>query len=401
MVVLAALVAAVLSVLPASAGTADPYQGKVDSSLLAVVNASGTTSTTTLHAMVYGADLATANTDLGSALQVRRPLGKIGGESVTIASGDLARLTAEDGVDYVTYDAEVVPTGGVTKAALDGSSLVTTYPAIDGAVKAWKVVRLSLSTGVGTATLRLDAPVIAVAAGLGSVWALDSASTLYRVDSAHARVTRRTPLGANAAYNIWIGAGSVWVADDQGARVLRVSPAANRVVARIPVGDGPADMAFAGTRAWILTHRDNGLYRIDTRTNAPTRLATVGGGNAAAERIAVLDGRLWITGRGVALLEADPESGVVARTIDIGGTGIDVLAASGSLWIPVRTPEVDRTGFPTMTALRRVSTGGSVSTPATASGRVDVHGLAAGPGAVWLADNTSGFLYRFPAAATS
>jgi streptogramin lyase len=160
-------------------------------------------------------------------------------------------------------------------------------------------------------------------------------------------------------------------------------------------------MAFAGTRAWILTHRDNGLYRIDTRTNAPTRLATIGGGNAAAERIAVLDGRLWITGRGVALLEADPESGVVERTIDIGGTGIDVLAASGSLWIPARTPEVDRTGFPTMTALRRVSTGGSVSTPATASGRVDVHGRAAGPGAVWLADNTSGFLYRFPAAATS
>ena len=47
-----------------------------------------------------------------------------------------------------------------------------------------------------------------------------------------------------------------------------------------------------------------------------------------------------------------------------------------------------------MTALRRVSTGGTVTTPATASGRVDVHGLAAGKGGVWLADNTQGVLYR-------
>ena len=39
-----------------------------------------------------------------------------------------SRLTAEDGVDYVTLDAEVVPTGGVTRAPLDGSQLVTTYP---------------------------------------------------------------------------------------------------------------------------------------------------------------------------------------------------------------------------------------------------------------------------------
>jgi hypothetical protein len=49
-----------------------------------------------------------------------------------------------------------------------------------------------------------------------------------------------------------------------------------------------------------------------------------------------------------------------------------------------------------MTAVRRVTADGTVSTVATARGRVDVHGLAAGLGSVWLADNTSGFLYRLP-----
>jgi hypothetical protein len=259
-----------------------------------------------------------------------------------------------------------------------------------------RIVRMTLPGGRKTTTLRLDGPVIAVATGLGSVWALDSGGTLYRIDATRALVSKRIETGAAAAYNVWVGAGAVWVADDQGASVIRVSPTKNAVVADIRVGDGPADMAFDGSRAWVLTHRDNGLYRIDTATNRPTRLASVGGGNVATERIAYLGGSLWLTGRGVQLLQGDPVTGAIRKTIDIGGTGIDVVAATRSLWVPVRTLEVDQTGFPTMTALRRVTQGGIVSTPATASGRVDVHGLAAGKGAVWLADNTQGVLYRVP-----
>ena len=105
---------------------------------------------------------------------------------------------------------------------------------------------------------------------------------------------------------------------------------------------------------------------------------------------------LWITGRGVALLEVDPETGATRRYCRHRRHGIDVVATADTLWIPVRTAAVDRTGFPTMTAVRRVTTAGAVTTVATARGRVDVHGLAVGLGSVWLADNTGGFLYRLP-----
>jgi DNA-binding beta-propeller fold protein YncE len=259
-----------------------------------------------------------------------------------------------------------------------------------------RLVRMTLPSGRKTATVQLDGPVIAVAVGLGSVWALDSGSTLYRLSPRTARITKRIQTGASAAYNIWIGGGAVWVADDQGARVLRISPAANKVVARISVGDGPADMAFAGTQAWVVAHRVNTLFRIDMRTNLATRLAIIEGNNAAAERIALLGDSLWVTGRGVPLVEVDPETGVVRRSVDISGTGIDVVATADALWVPVRTAAVDRRGFPTMTAVRRVTTAGSVTTVATARGRVDVHGLAVGLGSVWVADNTGGFLYRLP-----
>jgi hypothetical protein len=48
-----------------------------------------------------------------------------------------------------------------------------------------------------------------------------------------------------------------------------------------------------------------------------------------------------------------------------------------------------------METLRRVSTSsGRVTTAARATGRVDVHGLVAQGGFIWLADNTSGLIYR-------
>ena len=258
-----------------------------------------------------------------------------------------------------------------------------------------RVVRVDLTRGQTTASRRLGGPVIAVAVGYRSVWALDSLSTLYRINPRTTRVTKRIRLQAAAPYNIWIGAGSVWVADDQAARIVRVSPSGNRVVARIRVGDGPADMAFSGNNAWVIDHRDRTLFRIHTGTNRPMRLAAVGSADGAApERLVFFDRGLWVTGRGVPLWQLDPATGQIRRSIDIRGTGIDIVAAAGAMWVPVRTPAVDRSGFPTMTALRRVTPDGTVTTVATANGHVDVHGLVRVGRAVWLADNTDGFLYR-------
>jgi hypothetical protein len=257
-----------------------------------------------------------------------------------------------------------------------------------------RVVRVDLARG-RRVSVRLGGPVIAVAVGYRSVWALDSFSTLYRLNPRSARVTKRIRIGAAGPYNIWIGAGSVWVAEDHAARVVRISPVKNKVVARIGVGDGPADMAFAGSAAWVIDHRDRSLFRIQTATNRAMRLGTIGDADdAAPERFVLLGDSLWVTGRGVPLLQVDSATGAIRRTIDIRGTGIDIVGLAGALWVPVRTAAVDRSGFPTMTALRRVTPDGVVSTAATANGHVDVHGFVAAGGAVWLADNTDGFLYR-------
>jgi hypothetical protein len=274
--------------------------------------------------------------------------------------------------------------------------------ALDGA-SAWvackeqaRVVRLNTRTGKISASIRLGAPVIAVTAGYGSIWAVDTGSTLYRIRPSPARVTKRVRLGAVAAYNVWIGGGSIWVADDQGARVIRVSAGTGRIEKRIQVGDGPAAMAFDGNSAWVINHRDRRLLRINLASNSVADLGTISGD--APERMTWLGDSLWITGRGTDLLQIDPQTGKVKATIEIGAGGIDVVAAAGALWVPVRSAAVDPTGFPTMETLRRVSsTTRQVSTGATAIGRVDVHGLQARDGFVWIADNRSGFVYRLRA----
>ena len=270
--------------------------------------------------------------------------------------------------------------------------------ALDGS-SAWiackeqaRVIRLDTTTGRVRASVRLDSFVTAVAVGYRSLWAL-SGSTLARIRPETGKVIARIPLPTSAPYNVWIGGGSVWVVDDAGGRLLRVSPATNRLVARIAVGDGAADMVFSGGSAWAINHRDRGLVRLDLATNAVTRVATIPGD--APERMALLAGSLWITGRGTDLLQVDPATGAVRATIEIGASGIDVVPSADALWVPTRSAAVDPSGFPTMQALRKVAaTTGRVTTRATSVGRIDVHGLQYRDGRIWLADNRTGTLFR-------
>ena len=151
-----------------------------------------------------------------------------------------------------------------------------------------RVVRVELATGNRQA-VQLGGAVIAVVSGLGAVWTLDSSGTVARLDPRTARVTRRIETGASAPYNLWVGAGSLWSIDDATGDVLRIDAKRRRVTTRIHVGDGPADMVFSGTRAWVINHRDLGLVRIDTTTNRATLLTNVPGD--APERLALLAAR--------------------------------------------------------------------------------------------------------------
>ena len=238
--------------------------------------------------------------------------------------------------------------------------------------------------------LALDGQAIAVLSALDAVWALDDRSSLYRVGSG-----KVADLDLSRPYNLWTGAGAVWAIDDGSGEVVRVDPDTYEFT-KTAVGDGPADMVFDDDTAWVINHRDRKLIRLEG--GRVRELATIGEENVAPERMALLDGSLWITGRGADLFKVDPDTGVVEDTVEIGGSGIDIVAAGGALWVPSRSEAVDQSGLPTMEALRRVDPDGTVASVGEPSSRVDVHGLVADDENVWLADNTAGFVYRIPLA---
>lgn len=255
---------------------------------------------------------------------------------------------------------------------------------------------LRLDSGTGRVTLRVllrGGPPV-VADGLGAIWAVDGVGEVHRLDRRTGRVRARISVGGRL-FNVWIGAGSVWTMDDGAGTVVRIDPGTNRVTARLPVGDGPSDIAFAGGAAYVINHRTRVLVRIDLGSGRVEPVATLPGD--APERLELLGGRLWVTGRGTDLFEVDPASGDVLRTIEIGASGVDLAVARGAVWVPVRTGAADPRGFPTIARVVRIDPGtGAVTTVVRARGRVDVHGIASDGRTVWLADNTGGKVYRLP-----
>ena len=137
------------------------------------------------------------------------------------------------------------------------------------------VVKLDLAHRKALRSIRIGAPVIAVALGYGSVWALDSNGTLTRISPATGRVVeridyhRRPRLQRLDRRGLRLGRGrpgrrgrAHLAGDEPGRRARCRRRRAGRHGFRRGVGVG--DLPPRHT-----------LFRIDTRTNAPTKLATL------------------------------------------------------------------------------------------------------------------------------
>jgi hypothetical protein len=113
------------------------------------------------------------------------------GAGAVVAASEAGRIAGVRGVPACAAAGPYWPT--MTLALAGGAAWVACK-------EQQRIVRVTLPQGKRTTARRLDTPVTAVALGYGSLWALDSASTLYRLDARTARVEKRIELGANAAY---------------------------------------------------------------------------------------------------------------------------------------------------------------------------------------------------------
>jgi hypothetical protein len=179
-------------------------------------------------------------------------------------------------------------------------------------------------------------------------------------------VVARIPLGIGEFgehADIALGEGAVWVADWGGRRLLKVSPAGNRIVAERRLDGrifgGAARMAYGAGTVWIAMEPEGTVARIDPRTLHITARVEYGGGYAPL--MAFGAGRLWIMtccGLGderPTLARIDPRTNQVDRApLSGGGAASLLLAGPGSVWTDTAFPLLTRLDPDTMKVVDEV-----------------------------------------------
>jgi YVTN family beta-propeller protein len=166
-----------------------------------------------------------------------------------------------------------------------------------------------------------------------------------------------------------------------------IDPASNRVVATVPTGIRPTDVAARQGNVWVANEADDTVTQVSARRRAV--LSTTSPGSTVAG-LAVDAGGVWVAdGVRSKLLRLDPDFRAVARTVRLapatdvlGPVGPNPVAVGfGSVWVGRSTSTIARVSL------------ASGETTDFAVGNSPI-AIAAGAGAVWVVDDADNTLTR-------
>jgi streptogramin lyase len=190
-------------------------------------------------------------------------------------------------------------------------------------------------------------------------------------------------------------AGELWVVGDAG--VHRIDPAANRVVASIPVGPPNADLGGLGlsaTSVWVPQQRSELLWRVDRRTSRVRGRVDLGQILYGPVGVATQGDTVWVACCGLkygarpagTLLRVDGRRGKVTARVPVPEGPLAVVAGQDAVWVGTATGSLLRVDPATARVVTRVA-------PPDPRGRIQALSLA--PGVVWAADTGAGAIRRF------
>jgi streptogramin lyase len=276
-----------------------------------------------------------------------------------------------------------------------------------------------------------------VLAAYGSLWSLQP-DRVVRLDPVDGHVAATVPVpGESDERSLAVGAGSIWVDDTGTAKVTRIDPRTNRVVATIPLLEGffdPDGIAFLDGLLWVARPQPMGLYGdivgIDPATNRIVRRSsqtstprtfyviagsgalwfTGGGSGYELERfdtrtlktrvtregvmaiVGVSPGRLWLqTARGV--IEIDERTGaqIGPRIAPRGGlANVTVAVSDGVAWVASQPDSSHAGSITPYDAVTHRIVG------ATTALGLPIMEIVPTPGAVWVSIYQQQGLTRIP-----
>jgi peptide/nickel transport system substrate-binding protein len=170
-------------------------------------------------------------------------------------------------------------------------------------------------------------------------------------------------------------ASSIWLAEPDASRIVRVDRASRRGIEEIPVGGAPTALAIGGRAVWVASLLGSTLTRIDPMTYTTTR---IGLGGARASALAFGLGHLWVAdATDDTLLGFDP-AGALRPTIRLDLDPTALAVGAHALWVAGLADNGEG-------VLERIDPHSGASIPIrVGDGPVAV---AVGDGAVWVANS--------------
>jgi streptogramin lyase len=200
----------------------------------------------------------------------------------------------------------------------------------------------------------------------------------------------------SAANGIALGPdGNFWVAEQFSDSLARISPE-GAVLQRYAIGDEPHAVADGpGDRVWVAVNGAHTLVWFDAKAASPSPHTVTLPPSCTPDALAPANGRMYFSCGDNANLGYvnDDGSGPATTAAAGGGTVYDLEALGGKLYAP------DYSGDVVRRLSKDLAVESTVAIP-TAGGAPD--GIASdATGTIWVTENASGEIARFPAAQTN
>ena len=206
------------------------------------------------------------------------------------------------------------------------------------------VFRMEPSTNRVVAKVPVTKPCSGLVVAAGALWSPScEENVIYRIDLATNKTVAKIPVGpANTEGGLTFGAGSVWMPSDPAGVVSRIDPATNSVAARIKVAPGSFTAVFGYGLVWVSSTEKHLVSVIHPASNKVIAEIPV---DKTPRFMTAGEGYVWTLNQtNGTVTKIDPATMKVAATIDVGlpGTGGDISAAEGAVWITARTIPLTR-----------------------------------------------------------
>lgn len=220
-----------------------------------------------------------------------------------------------------------------TELAVDGSTI--------WAISGTGLARIDTGTGVVTpVSLGSGDELDGLAATPAAVWVADfDGASVLRLDPANGKALGSTAVGT--ASDVLPVDGTIWVTNHHEGSVTRIDARTGKAIGTVVIGqagtNGPQQMARGAGSVWIGEGNTGEVIRLDPSTGKVAARITMPSDFDPCGGIAATDTAVWITGCHDTpdVVRIDPATNAVVADVGLGGYGADPIVIDGKVWVPV------------------------------------------------------------------